>query len=562
MNLLKRYFKRLSIFSAISLCFLSCGCNRENSVTSPFKWTSINEKADSLTQLLDRSLFRNDLRNSEIYFDSLKSVNSLLHNEELALRLDYFKLSIAERNGNKEDFSEQLISSLLQKTDSAQYPYLYNRILFEYGENVAWNVDEYERLNSAVNFFRSKGDAPMTSMALIHLGNLLKNVRDPQGAIGIYKEADSLLTASGFDRQAQYNRMNMATALIITGDTVRATHILEELEKSRIIRQDTGMWMNVLHNLFIDCGKRESLDTLYALQGQHTESLVETFMSNALLNEGNIKESVAHAEKAVSIALEDSNYNDYAVGLYALSDALGAAGDTTAAYRALLEAVELTDEIGMGQERDKIRNVETDRELAIKRLEKELAKSNMLLRIACIGFVLLLLSIVSWLIVSRRISHLKSQSHNERKRSVHLSRKLTATQIAMDETSKVLDDVSRALDEIKSSDTQSPGKSKNIASTIHTHKARTEDRETFIDIFTSTNPEFAKRLKQKNEAFTETDIRIASYIVTGMDNKHIANTLGIRPESVKQARWRLRTKLGLEKGASLEEALRELNEVE
>ena len=54
-------------------------------------------------------------------------------------------------------------------------------------------------------------------------------------------------------------------------------------------------------------------------------------------------------------------------------------------------------------------------------------------------------------------------------------------------------------------------------------------------------------------------MRLASYLVTGMDNKMIASTMGIRPESVKQARWRLRSKLALEKGASLEEALRKLN---
>lgn len=58
----------------------------------------------------------------------------------------------------------------------------------------------------------------------------------------------------------------------------------------------------------------------------------------------------------------------------------------------------------------------------------------------------------------------------------------------------------------------------------------------------------------------EYDVRLASLIAMGLDNKQIAAALAIRPESVKQARWRLRTRMGLTSGDSLAAALAHLLE--
>lgn len=44
----------------------------------------------------------------------------------------------------------------------------------------------------------------------------------------------------------------------------------------------------------------------------------------------------------------------------------------------------------------------------------------------------------------------------------------------------------------------------------------------------------------------------------GLDNNKIARLLVIRPESVKQARWRLRKMMGLDKDVSLDDAIRAL----
>lgn len=43
-----------------------------------------------------------------------------------------------------------------------------------------------------------------------------------------------------------------------------------------------------------------------------------------------------------------------------------------------------------------------------------------------------------------------------------------------------------------------------------------------------------------------------------MESKHIARVMSIRPESVKQARWRLRGKMGLGPDDSLDDVIRRI----
>lgn len=54
---------------------------------------------------------------------------------------------------------------------------------------------------------------------------------------------------------------------------------------------------------------------------------------------------------------------------------------------------------------------------------------------------------------------------------------------------------------------------------------------------------------------TASDLKLAAFIAVGLDTKHISRILAIRPESVKQGRWRIRTKMGLAKSDSLEEVI-------
>lgn len=99
---------------------------------------------------------------------------------------------------------------------------------------------------------------------------------------------------------------------------------------------------------------------------------------------------------------------------------------------------------------------------------------------------------------------------------------------------------------------------KKIGNSMKVHMCAEQQRESFMETFENLSPDFASHIKSKYPDMTESDIRLASYIAIGMDNKHISRVMSIRPESVKQARWRLRVKIGLVKGESLDDFLKEL----
>lgn len=536
---------------------VAISCNRESKVSGPFRWPVVNAEADRLTQRIDSLCFLREEEGIMPAIDSLRRISKDINEEELSLRVLLFDAREAYYNNEEKEYQEK-IDYLLSATDSSSHPYLYNRILDFAAENDKRDANEYQRISCQLEYFRDVEDPVLTASSLISMGNILKNVRDASQAINLYEEADSLLISNGFPQIALFNRMNIATANIILRDTLKAKGILHDMLKNPEISNRPDIKENVLHNLYIDCGERGALDTLYAMRGEESESLIETFMSNALLNDGDIKGAIVHADKAVEKALADENANDYAVALYAQADALSASGDTLKAYRSLNEAVELTDEIGTMNEPEKIKNEETDRLLSLRRLEDELAHSRWQLRMVVVAFIVFILLVSIAFILRNKIRRLREKHLEAKAEKDKIARKLVATQIAMDETHKVLSTVEKAVDGLVGNGNASE-RSREIANAIHTHKVKNGERERFIESFSEVHPDFAHRLREKNEAITEPDIRLASYIVTGLDNKQIATTMGIRPESVKQARWRLRTKLGLQKGASLEEALRELN---
>lgn len=76
--------------------------------------------------------------------------------------------------------------------------------------------------------------------------------------------------------------------------------------------------------------------------------------------------------------------------------------------------------------------------------------------------------------------------------------------------------------------------------------------------FDSVHPNFFVKLKELSSKLTENDLRLCAYISIGMRAKQIAEMLSVSPDSVNTNRYRLRKKLGLQRGDSLDEYLRRI----
>ncbi len=79
--------------------------------------------------------------------------------------------------------------------------------------------------------------------------------------------------------------------------------------------------------------------------------------------------------------------------------------------------------------------------------------------------------------------------------------------------------------------------------------------ETFKMYFEQVNKDFFEKLRRHNHNITPTEERMAALIKLGLTNKEIASILNITHQSVKNARYRLKRKLGLKPEEDLREFL-------
>lgn len=85
-----------------------------------------------------------------------------------------------------------------------------------------------------------------------------------------------------------------------------------------------------------------------------------------------------------------------------------------------------------------------------------------------------------------------------------------------------------------------------------------DEWERFKLHFDSVHPNFFVKLKEASGELTENDLRLCAYIRIGMRAKQIAEMLSVSPDSVNSNRYRLRKKLGLQRGESLDDFIRKV----
>lgn len=206
--------------------------------------------------------------------------------------------------------------------------------------------------------------------------------------------------------------------------------------------------------------------------------------------------------------------------------------------------------------------------MELNRLEEEMTRSEFNHRLytlyICIAglIIIVLLSAVLYVrerrhksMILRNMNH-KIQAEKEMERS---RRQLIALSLAREESEKTIASIRDKIESLRSEGKVSSEEASCIDAAIRNHTIQRSDWEMFQEQFEKTSPDFIKNLRQRAPGITENQIRLATYIHIGMTNKQISSFMNIRPESIKQARWRLRSRLGLPAEESLEEFLTTLS---
>lgn len=191
------------------------------------------------------------------------------------------------------------------------------------------------------------------------------------------------------------------------------------------------------------------------------------------------------------------------------------------------------------------------------RYEAEMFRRNMIT--AFIAVVLLAGGAVAALVLHRRHLRQKMAAMENELKLEKTQKKMAATALAIEEKDRMLDVVKTELSDMRREGEIKEGNARRLESTIKSHLLEHESDGTFLEMIDVINPGFTDRLRERCPDLSDSYLKLACYMLMEFDSKRIASLMMIKPESVRQSRWRLSQKLRVPEGETLEAFLRRLN---
>lgn len=132
------------------------------------------------------------------------------------------------------------------------------------------------------------------------------------------------------------------------------------------------------------------------------------------------------------------------------------------------------------------------------------------------------------------------------------NKELTAYTVNFIRKNELINGIRETLREIKSTaDGVTNKKVSSLENQLRHALQIDEDWEAFRRHFESVHHDFFAKLKNRHPDLSSNDLKLCTLARLNLDSKEMATMLGISPDSVKTARYRLRKKMNLESGESI-----------
>lgn len=157
--------------------------------------------------------------------------------------------------------------------------------------------------------------------------------------------------------------------------------------------------------------------------------------------------------------------------------------------------------------------------------------------------VILVLILPPGIIAFVRLRKSHRESDNRLKNDLdNTRRRLTVAEMRSAEKDRAFNDL---LQEMDSLPVDPDARAEVIRKRLKVQLCGNDEWERFTAVFTEMRPGFVDNLKARYPQLTRGDVRLCCLLEMGLETKHIAQLLMIRPESVKKHRQRLRAKFGI-----------------
>lgn len=541
-------------------------CTRRPPHISVWGWECVTPESDTLMAEIERGLY-NDVSAAEL--DSLVGCLGNLaakasgRDRSALLTRWHFWRSIDRGKRVSPDSMKSELEEAFVTADSSGRPYEYHRLrsrrthlLQDDGRfSMKETLHDYD-------FYLENGYLRMAATSAMVVANALCEAGDLATAIKWYNTGDSLLILSDDEKARITYRINYATFLSRYGQDNEASAVFKEL-----LGDTTGsltyLDRNVLlRNTYILTRDLSYLREAYA--GADTVNASLAGLYEAMLGQWFIEnESPDSASKYVEMSrrhlgkAENLFHKSYIYMVSSNYDLM--CGDSVSAYANLSRHIELHDSAEAERNKSQILKYQGAHELQTVELEKLSVRRLGQIRLLIMLLIFALMATLAVWWYQRRRRHFEVERARARLEVEHERLHVETASVAVAETQKLTSAVMNELNSLGNGSGLSVADRRRVEALLRDHAWRRDELERVSMILEQACPRFADNLRRASPDLTDTQVKLAGYILIGLSNKEIAGFLNVRPESVRQARWRLKMRLGIAEDSSLEETLRRFN---
>lgn len=337
---------------------------------------------------------------------------------------------------------------------------------------------------------------------------------------------------------------------------------MRELLVDSLCNSDPYHRMIIRRNLYLFSDSVKYLDSVDAVIDRYSYLAMDRFLTvqlraDHLCRHGRPVEALAIGREAMAMMTDSTPTRFKEQGASIMSDIYRALGNADSALKYMDEAAFWRDSLMRETHRDEALSLNMDFEIERRQLDMRLKIERERIVWAVVGGLLAVAALTVILVLQRRNSRHKV---DQMKREAELKQeryRMTAQVASLEEKEKLINAVRTIM---RDSGDMPAETAKKLDSTLRLHDSTEVERESFIQIHDRLSPDFTRRLKEAVPDLSESQLRLAAYVASGMTGQQIARVLSISYDSVKKARYRLRQRLGLGRGDSLEDALRRFSE--
>lgn len=547
---------------AVLAGMVTFGCSRDERRLSPFGWTATDAPFDSATVRLERLFY--EMAPTDSIAPAVDTLRQLAQadvgNRVKEARALYWHGRMRLRDGDIDGALDEF-NRAVEMTDSSRFPYDVNRYRWNMELEDPWTVDDFLRIRDRAAFFESVPDLYMAAADNMTLGSFMNDLSDPGAALAYFDKADSMLSMLGYRSMIVKNNINRANAYANAGDTAQTIRVLREVVANPVTACDQLALNAAQWNLYQYSGDTAVLREAYARVAADTLYRVDkSLMASRLAYEYAVDGQSDSAMHYAAVAARDMDFGENFENMrwyyYCLGMAQQSAGEAALAAGNFQRALAMQDSIIADRRVADVASRNIREEIAAREFARRLESNRRtIVLLAILTAVSMATAVTVWLL-RRKITRHKMAAVVERNKREQYMQTTMALQVAMKETDDLIQKISDSVDRLYREDKISDTVARHLASELKFQPAMDGSREAFLLTFSSLHPQFFKALDTRYPGLSEAERKMCAFIAMNLDTKHIARLLSIKPESVKQARWRLRSRLQLAADDSLEDAVR------